>query len=123
MPVLNSVHISTGAKPKTEPTERSNSPAVISSVIASAMRPSSTVKVRVLETLSGERKRRVDRGEEDELGHEQHQRAELGHGDEALEAASVFPRGYSSGERGAGAGPRPSRQGVRPDHLPDRMSS
>src|ERR1700759_1731172 len=48
--------MTTGAKPKTETTERSNSPAVMRSVMASAMRPSSTVKVSVLETLSGETK-------------------------------------------------------------------
>ena len=55
-PWLKSVHIITGAKPNSEPTERSNSPAVISSVIASAMRPSSTVKVSVLEMLRIDRK-------------------------------------------------------------------
>ena len=54
-PLLKSVHISTGANPKSEPTERSNSPAVIRSVIASAISPSSTVKVSVFEILSGER--------------------------------------------------------------------
>jgi len=53
---LKSVHISTGAKPNSQPTERSNSPAVISSVMASAMRPSSTVKVSVFEILSMDRK-------------------------------------------------------------------
>ena len=53
---MKSVHISTGAKPKTEPTERSNSPEVISSVMASAIRPSSTVKASVLEMFCGERK-------------------------------------------------------------------
>ena len=55
-PALNSVHITTGAKPNSEPTERSNSPAVISSVIASAMSPSSTVKVSVLLMLRIDRK-------------------------------------------------------------------
>src|SRR5215207_4838249 len=55
-PALKSVHISTGEKPKTEPTERSNSPDVISSVMASAIRPSSTVKASVLLTFCGERK-------------------------------------------------------------------
>ncbi len=55
-PALNSVHISTGEKPKTEPTERSNSPDVISSVMASAIRPSSTVKASVLLTFCGDRK-------------------------------------------------------------------
>ena len=55
-PLLNSVHISTGEKPNTEPTERSNSPEVISSVIASAIRPSSTVKASVLEMFCGDRK-------------------------------------------------------------------
>ena len=52
-PVLNSVHIITAEKPNTEPTERSNSPAVISSVIGRAIRPSSTVKVSVLPILPG----------------------------------------------------------------------
>src|ERR1700743_2901941 len=47
--------MTTGAKPNTEPTEESNAPAVMRSVMASAIRPSSTVKVSVLETLSGER--------------------------------------------------------------------
>ena len=51
VPALNSAHITTGAKPKTEPTERSNSPEVISRVMASAIRPSSTVKVSALPTL------------------------------------------------------------------------
>ena len=55
-PALKSVHISTGEKPNSEPTERSNSPEVISSVIASAMRPSSTVKASVLEMFCGDRK-------------------------------------------------------------------
>ena len=55
-PALNSVHISTGEKPKSEPTERSNSPEVISSVMASAISPSSTVKTSVLEMFCGERK-------------------------------------------------------------------
>ena len=54
-PELKSVHITTGAKPNTEPTERSNSPAVMSSVMARAISPSSTVKVSVFEMLSGDR--------------------------------------------------------------------
>ena len=52
--MLNSVHIITAEKPNTEPTERSNSPAVISSVIGRAIRPSSTVKVSVLPILPAE---------------------------------------------------------------------
>ncbi len=55
-PALNSVHMTTGAKPNSEPTERSNSPAVMSSVMASAMSPSSTVKVSVLLILRTDRK-------------------------------------------------------------------
>ena len=55
-PALNSVHMTTGANPNSDPTDRSNSPAVISSVIASAMSPSSTVKVRVLLILRTDRK-------------------------------------------------------------------
>src|SRR5882757_6104724 len=55
-PLLNSVHISTGEKPNSEPTERSNSPDVISSVMASAISPSSTVKASVLEMFCGDRK-------------------------------------------------------------------
>ncbi len=55
-PVLNRVHMITGAMPKTEPTERSNSPEVMSSVMPRAMRPSSTVKLSVLLMLRGERK-------------------------------------------------------------------
>ena len=56
MPALNSVHISTGENPNTDPTDRSNSPDVISSVIASAIRPSSTVNARMLEMFCSERK-------------------------------------------------------------------
>src|SRR5437660_310278 len=55
-PPLNNVHISTGAKPNSEPTERSNSFAVISSVIASAINPSSTVNVSVLLTFRTDKK-------------------------------------------------------------------
>src|SRR6478672_1177415 len=55
-PLLNSVHISTGEKPNRDPTDRSNSPDVISKVIASAIRPSSTVKASVLEMFCGDRK-------------------------------------------------------------------
>jgi len=55
-PALKKAHITTGANPKTEPTDRSNSPAVIRSVIASAIRPSSTVKVRALPMLFSDRK-------------------------------------------------------------------
>jgi hypothetical protein len=55
MPVLKSVHITTGAKPKTEPTDRSNSPDVIRSVMASAISPSSTVKVSALPMLPSDR--------------------------------------------------------------------
>ncbi len=55
-PALKSVHISTGEKPKTEPTERSNSPAVMRRVMASAMKPISTVKISVLLMFRGERK-------------------------------------------------------------------
>ena len=46
--VLKRVHMTTGVKPKTDPTDRSNSPDVINRVIASAMSPSSTVKVSAL---------------------------------------------------------------------------
>ena len=56
-PALNRVHISTGAKPNSDPTDRSNSPEVISSVIASAMRPGSTVNTSVLEMFCGDRKK------------------------------------------------------------------
>ena len=55
-PLLNSVHISTGEKPNSEPTDRSNSPDVISNVMASAIRPSSTVKASVFEIFCGDRK-------------------------------------------------------------------
>ena len=55
-PLLNRVHMSTAEKPKTEPTERSNSPDVISKVIASAIRPSSTVKASVLLMFWSDRK-------------------------------------------------------------------
>src|SRR5215204_3273886 len=55
-PLLNKVHINTGVKPKSEPTDRSNSPDVISSVIASAIKPNSTVKASVLLMFCGDRK-------------------------------------------------------------------
>ena len=45
-----------GAKPKTEPTDRSNSPAVISSVIPKVIMPSSGVKANRLLMLLAERK-------------------------------------------------------------------
>ena len=45
-----------GAKPKTEPTERSNSPAVISSVIPKVIIPSSGVNANKLLMLLVERK-------------------------------------------------------------------
>src|ERR1700688_111881 len=45
-----------GAKPKTEPTDRSNSPAVMSSVIPSVIMPSSGVKANKLLILLVERK-------------------------------------------------------------------
>ena len=54
-PALNSVHMITGVRPKSEPTDRSNSPDVISSVIASATRPSSTENASVLLMLSVDR--------------------------------------------------------------------
>ena len=50
-PVLYKVHISTGQNPNSEPTERSNSPDVISKVMASAISPSSTVKASMLPML------------------------------------------------------------------------
>src|ERR1700730_14230206 len=45
-----------GAKPKSEPTDRSNSPAVISSVIPKVIMPSSGVKANKLLMLLVERK-------------------------------------------------------------------
>ena len=54
-PVLYRVHMSTGQNPNNEPTERSNSPAVISRVMASAISPSSTVKASMLPMLSTDR--------------------------------------------------------------------
>ena len=46
--MLKSVHMITGENPNTDPTERSNSPDVINSVMARAIKPSSTVKVSAL---------------------------------------------------------------------------
>ena len=83
IPWLNRVHITIGEKPNTAPTERSNSPAVIRSVIASAIRPSSTVKTSVLRDVERRQEVRVDRGEHDQLDHEQDERPELGLGDQA----------------------------------------
>ena len=54
--LLNKVHISTAEKPKTDPMERSNSPAVISSVMARAISPSSTVNAMMLLRLLSDRK-------------------------------------------------------------------
>ena len=54
-PVLYKVHMSTGQNPNSEPTERSNSPDVISKVIASAISPNSTVKASMLPMLRDDR--------------------------------------------------------------------
>ncbi len=54
--VLNRVHITTGVNPNTEPTDRSNSPLVISKVIARAIRPSSTVKVNAFDMFVSDMK-------------------------------------------------------------------
>ena len=89
-PALNSVHISTGEKPNSEPTDRSNSPDVISSVMASAIRPSSTVKASVLLMFCGDRKSWIDRPEDDELDDQQHERPEFRPGDQALDERTVF---------------------------------
>ncbi len=56
MPSLKKNHISTGAKPNTEPTDRSNSPDVISSVMARATMPSSGVNASRLPMLRVEAK-------------------------------------------------------------------
>ena len=53
---LATVHMMTAVKPKTEPTERSNSPAVMSSVMARAIMPSSGVKAMRLLMLPTEMK-------------------------------------------------------------------
>ncbi len=55
-PLLNSAHIRTGVRPKSEPTDRSNSPAVIKSVMASAIKPSSTEKASRFDTFWTDRK-------------------------------------------------------------------
>ena len=87
--------------------------------MASAIRPSSTVKVSVFETLSGDRNDGLIDGEDHELEHEQHQRPELGHGDEALEERALRQGEALAGEgRNRPAGPRRWRR-----YLPDRMSS
>ncbi len=90
---MNSVHISTGEKPNSEPTERSNSPDVISSVIASAIRPSSTVKASVLEMFCGDRKSWLIAPEDDDLDDEQHERAEFRPRDQALDERTIFQFG------------------------------
>ena len=98
VPALKSAHITTGAKPKTEPTERSNSPDVIRSVMASAIRPSSTVKVSALPMLVSDRNAGIDRREDDQHQHEKHQRPELGHRhEEADEARGLGRRNRRSG--------------------------
>ncbi len=51
-PSLKSVHMSTGAKPNTEPTDKSNSPAIISKVMARAIIPSSGIKASRLPRLN-----------------------------------------------------------------------
>ena len=53
---LATVHMTTAVKPKTEPTERSNSPDVMSSVMAKAIMPSSGVKAMRLLMLPTEMK-------------------------------------------------------------------
>ena len=91
-PALKSAHITTGAKPKTEPTERSNSPEVIRSVMASAIRPSSTVKVSALPMLVSDRNAGLIDGEDHQHQDEQHERPELGHRHEAGGRARAFGR-------------------------------
>ena len=85
MPSLKSVHITTGEKPNTEPTERSNSPAVISSVMASAIMPSSGVKASRLPMLSIDRNVAFSSGERDDGADEQDERPDLRLGEEAAE--------------------------------------
>ena len=77
-PPLNSVHISTGEKPNSDPTERSNSPDVISSVIVRAMRPSSTVNASVLLMFCRGQKVGIDRPEARQFDDEQDERAKFG---------------------------------------------
>ena len=66
-PVLNRVHIRTGEKPNTEPTERSNSPAVISSVIAQGDEAELDREGQRVADVAGRQEMRVDRGEDDQL--------------------------------------------------------
>ena len=60
--------------------------------MASAIRPSSTVKASMLLMLSGERKSGLIAVEDDELDDQQHERPELGLGDQALEHATRLVR-------------------------------
>ena len=75
--VLYRVHMSTGQNPNSEPTERSNSPAVISRVMASAISPNSTVKASMLPMLR-------DLPEDENHGDQQDKRAEFGARQDAL---------------------------------------
>ncbi len=101
---LNSVHISTGEKPNTEPTDRSNSPEVISSVIASAISPSSTVKASMLLMFSGDRKSWLIDQNDEQFDHQQHERPELGPGDQPLSRALSPPACSGAGMCGASSG-------------------
>ena len=56
-----------------------------------AIRPSSTVKVRILLMLSGDRNA-GDRGENDHLDHEQDERPELGPRDQPLAESEIGAR-------------------------------
>ena len=60
---LMSVHMSTAENPKTEPTERSNSPAVMSRVMPSAIMPSSAVNTSRLLKLPRRQVCRVESSE------------------------------------------------------------
>ena len=142
-PPLKSVHISTGAKPNTEPTERSNSPDVISSVMASAIRPSSTVKASVLLMFCGDRKSWLIAQKTTSSTTSRTKRPEFGPGDQAAGEGAIVPwdrrssGGAASIPRNAPARPLPaqlieemrSRPLTRPrardrrTYLPDRILS
>ena len=76
-PALNSVHMTTGANPNSEPTERSNSPAVIKQRHRQRDEPELDREGQGVADIEDGQEVGIDRGEDRELEHEQHERAEL----------------------------------------------
>ena len=77
VPLLNSVHITTALKPKTDPTERSNSPAVMSRVMAKRDQPELHREGQDVADVEQRHEVGVDGREHDEQHDEQHEGPEL----------------------------------------------